>query len=131
MNHRLLVPLTLLLFAAGCTRAVRPSAPAALEAAPGVTTEGVASWYGAQFAGKPTASGEPFDPTALTAAHRTLPFGACVQVTLVSTGKSVQVRINDRGPFVAGRLIDLSEAAAARLGLTTEGVGPVRLTPCQ
>ena len=129
---RLLLPLAVLL-AAGCARAVRPSepVPVAVEAAPEVTTEGLASWYGAQFAGKPTASGEPFDPTALTAAHRTLPFGTCVRVTAVTTGKSVQVKINDRGPFVAGRLIDLSEAAAAQLGLTLEGVGAVRLGPCQ
>jgi rare lipoprotein A len=134
MTPRLLLSLVFLL-AAGCARAVRPSEPVAVaavvEAPPEAATEGLASWYGAQFAGKPTASGEPFDPTALTAAHRTLPFGACVRVTSVASGKSVQVRINDRGPFVAGRMIDLSEAAAAQVGLTTEGVGPVRLGPCQ
>ncbi len=93
--------------------------------------EGVASWYGQQFAGHPTANGELFDPAALTAAHRTLPFGTCVKVELISSGKSVEVRINDRGPFVAGRLIDLSEAAAGKLGLTADGVGQVRLLPCR
>ena len=133
MNPRLLLWLGLTL-TASCVRAVRPVepvAPVAIETAAEAPEEGLASWYGAQFAGKPTASGAPFDPAALTAAHRTLPFGTCVSVLLVSTGTSVQVHINDRGPFVDGRVIDLSEAAARQLGLLTEGVAPVRLGPCQ
>ena len=93
-------------------------------------TAGLASWYGAAFAGKQTASGEPFDPQALTAAHRTLAFGSCVKVTAVDTGRNVEVRINDRGPFVKDRVIDLSEAAARALGIVEAGVGQVQLSDC-
>lgn len=84
---------------------------------------GVASWYGPGFHGRRTASGERFDQGAMTAAHRTLPFGARVRVTLLGSGKAVVVRITDRGPFVRGRVIDLSKGAARRLGLP--GVGRV------
>jgi rare lipoprotein A len=87
--------------------------------------EGVASWYGARFAGRKTASGERFDPGEMTAAHRTLPFGSRVRVT--HGGKSVIVRINDRGPFHGGRVIDLSKAAADELGLVGAGSGRVQL----
>lgn len=87
---------------------------------------GMASWYGARFAGHRTASGERFDPADLTAAHRTLPFGTRVRVT-DAEGDSVIVRINDRGPFARGRVIDLSQAAAKELGLTRSGSGKVRL----
>ena len=92
--------------------------------------EGGASWYGGKFNGHKTASGERFDSRKLTAAHRTLAFGTCVQVERVDTGKRVQVRINDRGPFTRGRIIDLSEAAARRLDFIDEGVARVRLSPC-
>ena len=91
------------------------------------TWTGVASWYGDRFAGQETASGEPFDPNALTAAHRTLPLGSRVRVTDLRTGESVVVRINDRGPYVDGREIDLSRAAAQRIGITDTGTGDVRL----
>jgi rare lipoprotein A len=87
---------------------------------------GMASWYGREFAGHRTASGERFDPTEYTAAHRTLPFGSRVRVTN-SAGKSVVVRINDRGPFHGGRVIDLSQAAAADLGIVRTGSGRVSL----
>lgn len=87
---------------------------------------GMASWYGAKFAGHRTASGERFDPSDLTAAHRTLPFGTRVRVT-DADGDSVIVRINDRGPFAHSRVIDLSRAAADELGLTGRGSGKVRL----
>ena len=87
---------------------------------------GVASWYGREFAGRRTANGERFDPSGYTAAHRTLPFGSRVRVTNAS-GKSVVVRINDRGPFHGGRVIDLSQAAAAELGLVRAGSGRVEL----
>jgi len=87
---------------------------------------GMASWYGREFAGHRTASGERFDPNELTAAHRTLPFGTRVRVT-DADGDSVIVRINDRGPFARGRVIDLSQAAARRLGLTRTGSGKVTL----
>jgi rare lipoprotein A len=89
---------------------------------------GRASWYGDAFAGRRTASGARFDPTALTAAHRTLPFGTRVRVMLDATGRSVVVTITDRGPHVAGREIDLSRAAATAIGLTARGVGDVTLT---
>ncbi|WP_425229679.1 septal ring lytic transglycosylase RlpA family protein [Sphingomonas sp.] len=87
---------------------------------------GIASWYDAAFAGRPTASGERFDPAAMTAAHRTLPFGTFVQVTALTTGRSVVVRINDRGPGRRDRLIDLSRGAAGRLGML-DGLARVRV----
>ena len=89
--------------------------------------EGLASWYGGKFQGRRTANGEIFDTEQLTAAHKTLPFGTRVKVTSLETGQSVIVRINDRGPFVEGRVIDLSRAAAARIGIAGRGVGPVRV----
>jgi rare lipoprotein A len=87
---------------------------------------GVASWYGREFAGRKTANGERFNPSEYTAAHRTLPFGSRVRVTNAA-GQSVVVRINDRGPFHGGRVIDLSQAAAAELGLVRAGSGRVQL----
>ena len=87
---------------------------------------GGASWYGPGFHGKKTASGERFNTHALTAAHRSLPFGSRVQVTNERTGRSVVVRINDRGPFAGGRVIDLSKAAAHAVGIS--GVSRVKLT---
>lgn len=88
---------------------------------------GNASYYGARFAGRRTANGEIFNPRKLTAAHRTLPFGSKVRVTNRRNGRSVVVRINDRGPFARGRVIDLSKAAAQRIGLVRAGHGPVEL----
>lgn len=93
----------------------------------GLPAEGVASWYGPGFAGRRTANGEIFDPTQLTAAHRTLPFGTQVRVTHLANGLSVVVRINDRGPFRAGRIIDLSRAAAERLRMIGGGTATVRI----
>jgi rare lipoprotein A len=92
--------------------------------------QGWASWYGPGFAGRPTASGERFSPQALTAAHRSLPLGTRAQVTNLETGQQVEVTINDRGPFVdpERRIIDLSRAAAAQVGMVQRGVGPVRVT---
>jgi rare lipoprotein A len=78
--------------------------------------------YGAAFAGHKTASGEPFDPAALTMASRTLPFGTRVRVTNLENRRSVEVVVNDRGPFVPGRIADLSEAAARRIGMVADGV---------
>ena len=89
---------------------------------------GMASYYGRKFDGRRTASGETFDMHELTAAHRTLPFGSKVRVTNSANGRSVVVRINDRGPFHGGRLIDVSRAAAERLGLIAPGSGRVTLT---
>ena len=88
---------------------------------------GMASFYGRRFAGRPTASGEAFDPTQLTAAHRTLPFGSLVRVTNPRNGRSVVVRINDRGPFHGRRVIDLSRAAAEEIGIVQSGQGRVEL----
>lgn len=113
----------LALFAGGCAGTNRPAATP-----PDLATVGEASWYGIEERGRPTASGEPMDPGALTAAHRTLPFGTIVEVTNLATGAAVQVRINDRGPFVHPRVIDLSHEAARRVGMVREGVARVRLT---
>ncbi len=88
---------------------------------------GVASWYGKQHQGRKTANGERFDMTAETAAHRSLPFNTLVKVTRLETGQSTLVRINDRGPMVPGRIIDLSEAAATALGMHEDGIAKVRL----
>ena len=88
---------------------------------------GLASWYGPQFHGRRTASGERFDRGALTAAHRSLPFGARVCVRSLVNGKVVVVRVNDRGPFTPGRVIDLSQAAAEELGMTGLGIKPVEI----
>ncbi|WP_439887561.1 septal ring lytic transglycosylase RlpA family protein [Pseudomonas sp. MBLB4123] len=93
----------------------------------GYSAEGRASYYGARHHGKKTASGERFDQHALTAAHRSLPFGSRVRVTNLRNDKSVVVRINDRGPYARGRIIDLSKEAAARLDMLRAGVVPVRV----
>jgi rare lipoprotein A len=89
--------------------------------------DGMASWYGPGFDGNLSASGEVFNQEAMTAAHKSLPFGTRVQVTNLDNGRSVVVRINDRGPYAGGRVIDLSAAAARLLGLMQSGVAPVRL----
>ncbi len=102
--------------------------PASPDASTGRTIGGgIASYYGAELAGHRTANGERFNPGELTAAHRTLPFGSRVRVTNAGTGKSVIVRINDRGPFARARIIDLSKSAAAQIGLVARGSGQVEL----
>lgn len=109
----------------GMPEPVRPAAPQV-----GVVTStltGTASWYGPGFHGRRSASGEVFNQNDLTAAHRTLPFGTRVRVTNLRTGQQVVVRINDRGPFSHGRIIDLSAAAAGQIGLRASGVGRVQL----
>jgi rare lipoprotein A len=94
---------------------------------PKITQRGKASYYSNSFNGRRTASGEKFRNSKLTAAHKTLPFGTKVKVTNLRNGKSVKVRINDRGPFVAGRIIDLSRKAARKIGMKDEGVGNVKI----
>ncbi len=89
---------------------------------------GLASWYGPKFHGKRTASGEIFNMYSMTAAHRTLPLGTYVRVKNLKNGRTVIVKINDRGPFVKGRIIDLSYEAARRLGMIKDGVVPVEIT---
>jgi len=111
-----------------------PAGPAPEPALTGVLPalgafEGKASWYGPGFAGRRTASGEVFDPAQLTAAHRSLPFGTLVRVVNLENGRSVEVRINDRGPFKPGRVIDLSRAAAERIAMVSSGVVRVRVEP--
>jgi rare lipoprotein A len=90
---------------------------------------GIASWYGNQFHGRPTASGEIMDQRKLTAAHRTLPLGTVVDVRNQRNGRTVRVKINDRGPFVDDRVIDLSAGAAAQLGMKRRGLAPVEIRP--
>lgn len=94
----------------------------------GFEQDGIASSYGSEFHGRTTSNGEQFDMNAMTAAHKTLPLGVYVRVRHKRTGKEVVVRVNDRGPFVGDRIIDLSEAAAARLGMLQDGLAPVRVT---
>jgi len=115
----------LLLVALGCAH--RGEQPAAEPVEKGWTEKGLASWYGHPYHGRRAASGEIYDMHEMTAAHKTLPFGAMVRVTRRDTGESVVVRINDRGPFVKGRIIDLSYAAARKIGLDRDGVAPVKL----
>lgn len=103
-----------------------PMAPGQLIAAAG-TQVGQASWYGPGFYGGRTANGEVFRPGTYTAAHRWLPFGTRVRVTNLNNGRSAVVRINDRGPFTGGRIIDLAQGAASALGVTSSGVAQVRL----
>ena len=88
---------------------------------------GIASYYGKRWHGRTTANGEKLNIYAMTAAHKTLPFNTIVKVTLVSTGKSIKVRINDRGPYVDDRIIDLTDEAAKRLGMYNQGIGEVQL----
>ena len=109
-----------------------PAPPPAPAPAPKVAPRpaeatGKASWYGKAHHGQPTASGETYDMHALTAAHRSLPLGTRVLVTNVQNGRSVEVRINDRGPFVRGRILDLSYAAALELGSLSDGAFRVKL----
>ncbi len=122
MFRRLLLLPLLLAFLSGCFEA--PDAGAHESA---LTQKGKASYYSRSFQGKPTASGEPFDQNELVAAHKTLPFDTRVRVTNLENGKKVTVRINDRGPYKPGRIIDLSRVAANRIDLLDDGVAPVRI----
>jgi rare lipoprotein A len=113
----------LLVLAAACAHA-----PDGAPVAP--IGEGIASYYGGALRGNRTANGERFDPDAFTAAHRTLAFGTCLRVENLDNRRSVQVRINDRGPFVQGRIVDVSEAAARALNFIQRGVTRVKLFLC-
>ena len=93
----------------------------------GFQQEGLASWYGDKFHGRKTSSGEIYDMYAISAAHKTLPLGTYVRVTNLANGRSLEMRVNDRGPFVRGRIIDLSYAAALKLGVVGPGTAPVKI----
>lgn len=100
---------------------------------PPFTEKGRASFYGAAHDGEKTASGKPFDKDAMTAAHRSLPLGSKIEVENLSNGRKATVTVNDRGPFVRGRIVDVSQAAARQLGFTKRGTAPVTITaitPC-
>jgi rare lipoprotein A len=105
----------------------RQRLPETTSLTPGYTEKGLASWYGEPYHGRPTASGPIYDMNQMTAAHRTLPFGTLVRVRNLDNGREATVLINDRGPFVAGRILDLSRAAAEKLGAIGPGVIPVRI----
>ncbi|HVK88178.1 MAG TPA: septal ring lytic transglycosylase RlpA family protein [Kofleriaceae bacterium] len=127
--------LILVLLVAACTPSKppttkpkpRPTKVKRTAAAIGTVQEGLGTWYGGKHHGGPTASGERFDKNAMTCAHRTLPMGTRVRVTNKRNGKSVVLRINDRGPYGKGRIIDVSEAAARRLDMIDAGVVPVHV----
>jgi rare lipoprotein A len=136
---RLAAALSLALLVGACARSrhesavpppTAPVAPAAIapQREPRAVATGTASWYGRPHHGRRTASGEPFDMNALTAAHRTLPLGTRVRVTNLDNGRVVEVRINDRGPTRTDRIIDLSYGAARALGAVGDGVFPVRIS---
>jgi rare lipoprotein A len=122
-NGSALLAIVATIVACGCARHARVAHPSF----PGRVETGIASWYGEPYHGRKTASGEVYDMHQLTAAHRSLPFGTWVEVTNAENGTRVAVRINDRGPFVDGRIIDLSRAAAERIGLIGPGIARVRV----
>ena len=116
----------LALAAAGCA-STKPTRATPASVAPGARIVGFASWYGQRHHGLATASGEAFDMNKLTAAHRTMPFGTRLRVTNVGNGRSVVVRVNDRGPWANDRVLDVSRAAAKALGMIGDGVTKVEI----
>lgn len=98
-----------------------------LDTSEGYEAEGRASWYGEEFQGRPTSSGEPYDMYAMSGAHRTLPLPTYLEVTNLDNGLTVVIRVNDRGPFHDGRILDVSYAAAVRLGMVASGTARVRI----
>jgi rare lipoprotein A len=145
-----LLPFAFCLFLAACSKSYVPPSPQVppglksqkpyqingiwyypLPSADGYLEDGLASWYGPDFHGKPTSCGEPYNMWADTAAHKTLPLGTYVKVTNLENGRSTILRINDRGPFVAGRVIDLSAKGAQDLGCRTKGLARVRVEAVQ
>ncbi len=121
--ERLFLAAFLLLTLSACASVNRSISPIGA----GWTEKGIASWYGSDFNGKPTASGETYNMYAMTAAHKELPLGSVVEVTNLENGRRTKVVINDRGPFVAGRIIDLSYSAAKALAMAEAGTAPVRI----
>lgn len=121
MTSRMMCAGLIVFFIYGCATS-KPPVPREAD-----VLSGVASWYGEEFAGRTTANGEIFDPMQLTAAHRTLPFGTVLDVTNAATSQTVRVRINDRGPYIGNRVLDLSYAAAQMIGLVQPGSGEVQM----
>lgn len=107
---------------AGCGSSRRPP-----DVSPGWSQTGVASWYGPGFHGRATASGETYDQEGMTAAHPSLPLGTRIRVTVAATGRRTELRVNDRGPFVDDRILDVSRAAARQLGFLEQGTARIRL----
>jgi rare lipoprotein A len=129
--RRIVALLAVLVALAGCAHKKRTSAPPAIPVKIGHTETGIASWYGHPYDGRPSASGEIYNMDAMVAAHRTMPFGTWVRVYNLNNDKTVEVRIIDRGPFVHGRIIDLSHAAAEAIGMIGPGTARVRLVVIQ
>ena len=122
-NHSVYCILTLAMLLGACSWI--PKGEAQFDV--GIKERGVASWYGEQFHGRQAANGEIFDMDALTAAHRTMPLGSIVRVVNLANGKHLHVRITDRGPYVNGRILDLSRGAAMQLGMEREGTAHVQI----
>jgi len=118
VRSAVLIALLLVFFQAGCST---------LSPGRDGSQKGLASWYGNEYQGRATASGEPFDQNAMTAAHKKYPFQTIVKVKNLKNGRTVDVRITDRGPFVRGRIIDLSKGAAQRIDMLRDGVVPVQV----
>jgi len=129
MRFMLSLMMFVLILASGCTKKkVRVSLPPAMKSVKvGYTEDGVASWYGHPYHGRKTSNGETFNMNDLTAAHKTLPFGVWVEVLNKKNNQKVVVRINDRGPFVDGRIIDISKAAANSINMIGMGIAPVKI----
>lgn len=122
----------LLMIFQGCSFVSSPAyvyrgIPAATAIVSGFVQRGTASWYGVPFHGRKTASGETYDMNGMTCAHRTLPFGTVLLVTNLGNGRSATVRVTDRGPYVSGRIVDLSRGAASSLGMLDTGTAQVEL----
>jgi rare lipoprotein A len=124
LSYRVML-LSSVVLAGACAGSAGPAPMRTVES--GWSQEGEASWYGPGFDGKRTASGEVYDMDALTAAHRELPFGSRIRVLNLDNGRETQVRINDRGPFARGRVLDLSRAAAREIGMLASGTARVRI----
>lgn len=124
---RLILVIGALVLLAACASHRRPAPSHGGQSAQGRVLEGVSSWYGREFDGRPTASGERFDMHGLSAAHRTLPLGTRARITNLDNGREVELLINDRGPFVSGRILDCSYGAAKALGFAGAGLARVRI----
>jgi len=132
MKNRVSLAAALLGLFSGCGLVSSPvyvyrGIPAAVRVISGFIQRGTASWYGIPFHGRQTASGEIFDMNGMTCAHRTLPFGTVLLVTNLDNGKTATVRVTDRGPYVSGRIVDLSRGAASSLGMLDTGTAQVEL----